>query len=63
MELTNEQKKQIEQLQQDNNKDVISGYLAIITATVPLVIWPFFPQRFFFPKILSFILGIYKKNW
>lgn len=52
MELTNEQKKQIEQLQQDNNKDVISGYLAIITATVPLVIWPFFPQRFFFPKMV-----------
>lgn len=52
MELTQEHKKQIEQLQIQSGKKVISGYLAIMAFTVPLMLWPFLPQRYFFSKMV-----------
>ncbi|HOD93209.1 MAG TPA: O-antigen ligase family protein [Clostridia bacterium] len=52
MELTQVQKKQIEELQIRSSKKIISGYLAIMAFTIPLVLWPFLPQRYFFSKMV-----------
>ncbi|MFA5341219.1 MAG: O-antigen ligase family protein [Clostridia bacterium] len=52
MELTEEQKKQIEQLSIKSGKKVISGYLAIMAFTIPLILWPFIPQRYFLSKMV-----------
>jgi putative inorganic carbon (HCO3(-)) transporter len=52
MELTPEQFAQREEIKKEGNRRFISGYLAIICFIVPLTVWPFLTQRFFYSKML-----------
>ncbi|MFA7672639.1 MAG: O-antigen ligase family protein [Clostridia bacterium] len=52
MELTSEQLAQREEIKKEGNRRTISGYLAIICFIVPLIVWPFLTQRFFYSKML-----------